>query len=162
MKLPEFKMDRLGLVAVILLAVSFGIIVKSWMTPDCPDAVVDTELLQCHNSIDSLRDINEWLWTTMAMAWEDKFPVKFIGHDRLTGTWQFVSAYPYSLADSIAVLKERLDWWRDTYWEDRGLWCFDMVSVAAVDSFIWGRDTTYESGLGWWRRWCEFKQARGL
>lgn len=37
-----------------------------------------------------------------------------------------------------------------------------MVSITAVDSFVWHRDTAYESGIHWWRTWQKFKRDRGL
>lgn len=79
------------------------------------DPGVHLELILCELSKDSLQVVHDWLWNTLALGWEDKFPVKFIGYNRVTDTWHFVNAYPYNQADSIKKLNDALDGMRKSW-----------------------------------------------
>ena len=107
------KFKEAFIIFVVTAASAYALGIYIGWGKGCPDAPVvaagTKELLISHNTTDSLQNVNEWLWWTMAMCWEDKFPVKFIGYDRLTDTWQFASAYPYILSDSIETLNAALD-----------------------------------------------------
>ena len=149
-------------VVQIIVGVAFWLVVSTlfWALggfsscPDCPEPVVDTVYIGDHV---------DWMY-----------------FDQGVKCW-----------DSIAVLNERLDWLAEEHFQLQGgggplpsksisqsdldefaakqrmLYCPDMVSIAAVDSFFW-RDT---SCAGYWDRktcglqraqWDSLKQARGL